>query len=75
MRKRGIYVPDYKEVMTVKPDVVPVDSVVIGVPEYLIDQAVSADSTAGKGSENKSIVPAGKGEGGGPEIPSGTHKP
>ena len=66
MRKRGIYVPDYKEVMTVKPDVVPVDSVVIGVPEYLIDQAVSADSTAGKGSESKGFVP---------EIPSGLQKP
>ena len=75
MRKRGVFVPDYKEVMTVKPDVVPVDSVVIGVPEYLIDQAVSADSTAGKSSENKSVVPAGKGEGGVPENSSGSPKP
>ncbi len=75
MRKRGVFVPDYKEVMTVKPDVVPVDSVVIGVPEYLIDQAVSADSTAGKSSENKSTVPAGKGEGGVPENSSGSPKP
>ena len=75
MRKRGVFVPDYKEVMTVKPDVVPVDSVVIGVPEYLIDQAVSADSTAGKSSENKSTVPAGKGEGGVPVNSSGSPKP
>ncbi len=75
MRKRGVFVPDYKEVMTVKPDVVPVDSVVIGVPEYLIDQAVSADSTAGKSSDNKSIVPAGKGESGVPENSSDSPKP
>ncbi len=75
MRKRGVFVPDYKEVMTVKPDVVPVDSVVIGVPEYLIDQAVSADSTEGKSSDNKSIVPAGKGESGVPENSSDSPKP
>ena len=75
MRKRGVFVPDYKEVMTVKPDVVPVDSVVIGVPEYLIDQAVSADRTAGKSSDNKSIVPAGKGESGVPENSSDSPKP
>jgi monofunctional biosynthetic peptidoglycan transglycosylase len=75
MRKRGVFVPDYKEVMTVTPDVVPVDSVVIGVPEYLIDQAFSADSTAVNSSENKSIVPSGKGEGGLLENSSGSPKP
>jgi len=75
MRKRGVFVPDYKEVMTVKPDVVPLDSVVIGVPEYLIDQAVSADSIASKDSKYQGAPPAGKGEGGVPDIPSGTVKP
>ena len=61
--------------MTIKPDVVPLDSVVIGVPEYLIDQAVSADSTSNKGSEDNSALPAGKGESGGSETPSGAEKP
>ena len=75
MRKRGIFVPDYKEVMTVKPDVVPVDSVVIGVPEYLIDQAVSADSTSDKGAADKSALPAGKGDASVSETPSGADKP
>ncbi|MEI6691723.1 MAG: monofunctional biosynthetic peptidoglycan transglycosylase [Chlorobium sp.] len=75
MRKRGIFVPDYKEVMTLTPDITPVDSVVIGVPEYLIDQAFSADSSSMKSSEEKLTVPAEKGEGGGSETPGNTHKP
>jgi monofunctional biosynthetic peptidoglycan transglycosylase len=75
MRKRGIYVPDYKEVMTVKPDVIPVDSVVVGVPEYLIDQAVSADSISSKASEDKGAVPVGKGDEGVSETPSGVQNP
>ena len=75
MRKRGIFVPDYKEVMTVTPDTIPVDSVVVGVPEYLSDQAVSADSTSGNTSENKGALPPGKGDEGVSETPSGTQKP
>ncbi|MCX6178225.1 MAG: monofunctional biosynthetic peptidoglycan transglycosylase [Chlorobiales bacterium] len=75
MRKRGVFVPDYKEVMTVKPDIIPVDSVVVGVPEYLIDQAVSADSTASKASDDNVAVPAGKGEDAVSETPSGMQKP
>ncbi|MBN1278669.1 MAG: monofunctional biosynthetic peptidoglycan transglycosylase [Chlorobiaceae bacterium] len=46
MRQRGIVLPDYQEVMAPPPDTTTVDSVVIGVPDYLIEQAVSADSTA-----------------------------
>jgi len=46
MRKRGIVVPDYKEVITITPDTTAVDSVVIGVPQYLLEQAITADSTA-----------------------------
>ncbi len=47
MRRRGIVVPDFKEVITLTPDTTVVDSVVIGVPQFLIDQAMSADSTSG----------------------------
>jgi len=75
MRKRGIFVPDYKEVMTVTPDIVPVDSVVVGVPESLIDHALSADSTSGKVSEDKRDIPAGKGDGVLPETPAREEKP
>jgi monofunctional biosynthetic peptidoglycan transglycosylase len=46
MRRRGIVVPDFKEVITLTPDTTVVDSVVIGVPQFLLDQALSADSTA-----------------------------
>jgi monofunctional glycosyltransferase len=70
MRKRGIVVPDYKEVMARTPDTTAViDSVVIGVPEYLLEQAASSDSSNGKGSEGEQSVPAGKGII--PETPSG----
>ena len=72
MRKRGIVVPDYKEVMARTPDsTAVVDSVVIGVPEYLLEQAASSDSTTGKVSEGNSAVPAGNDQGT-PEIPPGT---
>ena len=71
MRKRGIVVPDYKEVITLTPDTTAVvDSVVIGVPEYLLEQAASSDSSTGKVSEKNGAVPAGNGEGGS-DIPSG----
>ena len=70
MRKRGIVVADYKEVMARTPDTTAVvDSVVIGVPEYLLEQAASSDSSNGKGSEGERAVPAGKGMT--PETPSG----
>jgi monofunctional glycosyltransferase len=54
MRRRGIVVPDYQEVMASVPDTTAVDSVVIGIPQSLIDQAVSADSSRGdrKNEEN-----------------------
>ncbi len=46
MRKRGIIIPDYKEVIMESPtDTTAIDSVVIGVPEYLLEQAIAADST------------------------------
>ncbi len=71
MRKRGIVVPDYREVMALTPDTTAVvDSVVIGVPEYLLEQAASSDSSASKVSEKNGAVPAGNGEGGS-AIPSG----
>jgi monofunctional biosynthetic peptidoglycan transglycosylase len=63
MRKRGIVVPDYKEVMARTPDSTAViDSVVIGVPEYLLEQAASSDSSNSKVSEGNGSVPAGNGE-------------
>ncbi|MBM3162882.1 MAG: monofunctional biosynthetic peptidoglycan transglycosylase [Chlorobi bacterium] len=46
MRKRGIVVPDYQEVMAPPPDTTKVDSVVVGVPDYLIEQAGSSDSVS-----------------------------
>lgn len=50
MLRRGIIVPDYQEVMSLPPDSTAVDSVVVGVPQYLLEQAISADSSAGTGS-------------------------
>ncbi len=45
MRKRGIVIPDYKEVIMESPaDTTAIDSVVIGVPEYLLEQAIVSDS-------------------------------
>ena len=63
MRRRGIVVPDYKEVMTVTPDTTAVDSVVIGVPQYLLDQAITADSTAGNFIKHDGAVPEKKSQG------------
>ncbi len=45
MKRRGIVVPDYNEVMAATPDTTAVDSVVVGVPENMIEKA-SADSSA-----------------------------
>ncbi|NTV06864.1 MAG: monofunctional biosynthetic peptidoglycan transglycosylase [Chlorobiaceae bacterium] len=60
MRKRGIVVPDYKEVITLTPDTTAVDSVVIGVPEYLLDQAISSDSSGVKDSKDDEAKPSPK---------------
>ncbi|ACF44858.1 monofunctional biosynthetic peptidoglycan transglycosylase [Pelodictyon phaeoclathratiforme] len=63
MRKRGVVVPDYREVMALTPDTTAVvDSVVIGIPENLMDQSLSSDSTTGKVSEGDGVQPAEKGE-------------
>jgi len=75
MRRRGIVVPDFKEVMAPVPDTTAVDSVVIGIPDYLLDQSVSADSAAGNGSEAEGTVPEGKKDGVVPETTSGEQKP
>ena len=62
MRKRGIVVPDYREVMALTPDTTAVvDSVVIGIPEYLLEQAASSDSSATKVSEGNGGVQEGTG--------------
>jgi monofunctional glycosyltransferase len=45
MRRRGIVVPDYNEVMAAVPDTTAVDSVTVGIPENLIEKA-AADSSA-----------------------------
>ena len=56
MRKRGVVVSDYKEVIARTPDTTAVvDSVVIGVPEYLLEQAISSDSSAVKGEGKEGI--------------------
>lgn len=57
MRKRGVVVPDFKEViMESVSDTTAVDSVVIGVPEYLLDQARSADSSGVSGGESSGVA-------------------
>lgn len=47
MLRRGVVIPDYHEVMTASdtPAVQPPDSVVVGVPEKLILDAVDSDTT------------------------------
>lgn len=62
MRKRGVVVPDYREVMALTPDSTAVDSVVIGIPENLMDQSLSSDSTTVNVSEGDGVQPAEKGE-------------
>ena len=62
MRKRGIVVPDYRAVMALTPDTTAVvDSVVIGVPEYLLEQAASSDSSASRVSEGAGTLQEGTG--------------
>ncbi|NTW69790.1 MAG: monofunctional biosynthetic peptidoglycan transglycosylase, partial [Chlorobiaceae bacterium] len=46
MQRRGIIVPGYREVMALPADTTAVDSLVVGIPQSLIDQALSADSSA-----------------------------
>ncbi len=61
MRKRGIVIPDYKEViMESISDTTAVDSVVIGVPDYLLEQAISADSSGAKGKDGENTIKDGK---------------
>lgn len=63
MKRRGIVLPDYKEVMTLPaPDTTGVDSVVVGVPDYLIEQAGSPDSSnSGEMEHANPESPAGNG--------------
>jgi monofunctional glycosyltransferase len=71
MRKRGIVVPDYREVMALTPDsTAVVDSVLIGVPEYLLKQSASSDSSGSKLSEGDNSL--GNGDETMPEKPSGS---
>ncbi|NTV24887.1 MAG: monofunctional biosynthetic peptidoglycan transglycosylase [Chlorobiaceae bacterium] len=66
MVRRGIVVPDFQEVMTPPADTqgVSPDSVTIGIPQYLIEQAVKPDTT-------KTAVPEHNG-GNGQNSPSRT---
>ncbi len=73
MRKRGIIVPDYREVMAQTPDTTAVvDSVLIGVPEDLLDQSRSTDSTSSKKFEGDRTPSGENGEGRSSETPAGT---
>ena len=58
MRRRGIVVPDYNEVMDSAPDTTAVDSVVIGVPQYLLNQAITEDSTKNDESASDNNAPS-----------------
>jgi monofunctional biosynthetic peptidoglycan transglycosylase len=67
MVKRGVVVPDFQEVMS-PPDSqggTPADSVVVGIPEYMIDAASRPDSTgaaaAGGSSREKASRQGGPG--------------
>ena len=60
MMRRGLVVPDYREVIS-EPDTTgsaQPDSVVVGIPEGLIDAALQADSTAEKGGDSAEKEPA-----------------
>ncbi|NTW55576.1 MAG: monofunctional biosynthetic peptidoglycan transglycosylase [Chlorobiaceae bacterium] len=59
MRRRGIVVPDFNEVMAAVPDTTAVDTVTVGIPENLIEKA-AADSSSAKGGPKE-----GKGSSGG----------
>ncbi len=57
MRKRGVVIPDYREViMESISDTTAVDSVVIGVPEFLLDQAISTDSSATRSKDGDHTI-------------------
>jgi len=51
MRRRGVVLPDYKEVMTPPAETTAVDTVVVGVPDYLLEGAASGGSTDAGSSE------------------------
>ncbi|MEI8032720.1 MAG: monofunctional biosynthetic peptidoglycan transglycosylase [Chlorobiaceae bacterium] len=51
MQRRGIVVPDYQEVMSLPPDSTKADSLVVGVPAYLLDQSMEPDSSKSPASE------------------------
>lgn len=63
MIRRGVVVPDYREVMEAVPDTTAVDSVVVGIPESLIEQAVSADSSGVAGAADDGEGSSGKKDG------------
>jgi monofunctional biosynthetic peptidoglycan transglycosylase len=64
MLRRGIVVPEFEEVMAPPAGPAP-DSVMVGVPEYLIDQAAMPDSAAN--GDAPSETPASPGDEGGDE--------
>ncbi|NTU68361.1 MAG: monofunctional biosynthetic peptidoglycan transglycosylase [Chlorobiaceae bacterium] len=68
MLKRGVVVPDFQEVMAAPSGPAP-DSLTVGIPQYLIDQAASPDSSAAAsgGSWKKTAPPV-------PEEDSGAVK-
>lgn len=45
MKRRGLVLPDYREIMTQAPDTTKQDSVMIGVPDSLVGGAAAPDST------------------------------
>jgi monofunctional biosynthetic peptidoglycan transglycosylase len=67
MLRRGVVVPDFREVMqpSPQPGSAPADSVVVGIPAYLIDQASKADTTdavpAGGNDRENSSMPSASG--------------
>ncbi|NTW63819.1 MAG: monofunctional biosynthetic peptidoglycan transglycosylase [Chlorobiaceae bacterium] len=80
MRKRGLVLPDYEAVMTIaQPDTTAVDSVTIGIPQELIDQAASPDSSRENADENGHVMPDGtavqKENSAVPDSPSPEKKP
>lgn len=59
MLRRGVVVPEFEEVMAPPAGPAP-DSVTVGVPEYLIDQASTPDSTATGMAPVEAPLPAGQ---------------
>ncbi len=60
MQRRGIVVPDYQEVMSLPPDSTGVDSLVVGVPAYLLNQSMSADSSSSSHAGERGAAAEGK---------------